>query len=299
MPLWVTVAGAPAWVPIGWAAWMGLMAAAVPALVGRVGAAGTVLAVTGIGWLVARRLSAPLEWLRRYHLDDVETTAMGPGALVRRIPWARVHTLTQERHTLCIAGDGHSISVPLAPIVRAQAWATVVARVIPDLADELWALLEEGEPVRLAPSLDPPTRTLAWWAWMPAAVAAIAGAGLLGALVAVALAAAERAVALLRVRTGSVTIHRAGVALRTWARGVFASWPRAEVVHGPDGLVVGVAEGAFGRVPTALPNFWAAAAVIQLKAKLGLRAGASVHFRVRVGDDGVAVVGEIEPGADA
>src|SRR6185295_17106493 len=173
-------------------------------------------------------------------------------------------TLTQERRTLRVAGDGQTIRVPLAPLVRGQAWGVVVARVIPLLADELWALLEEGEQVRLAPPLDPPTRTLAWWALAPAAVAVVAGAGPLGLLVAIAVVAGERAVGLLRVQAGAVTIHRAGVALRTWARRVFASWPRAEVVHGPEGLVVGVSDGFSGRVATALPNFWAAAAVIQL-----------------------------------
>jgi hypothetical protein len=77
---------------------------------------------------------------------------------------------------------------------------------------------------------------------------------------------------------------------------VFAAWPRAEVVHGPHGLVVGT-QGGSGRVPRALPNFWAAAAVIQMKAQLGLRANAAVHFRVRLDEDGFAVVGEEEPGA--
>lgn len=42
-----------------------------------------------------------------------------------------------------------------------------------------------------------------------------------------------------------------------------------------------------------------AAGVIQTKAKLGLRAGASVHFCVRVADDGLCVVGEVDATADA
>jgi hypothetical protein len=298
-PLWLTVPGARLGVPLGWLGWMVSVALLAPAVVDRLGAAGAALGVMGLGWLLAARLPSPLEWLRRYHLDDVELTAMGPGATVRRLPWARVHTLTQERRSLRVAGDGQAFRVPLAPIVRHEAWASVLAHVIPELADELWALLEEGEQVRLAPPLDPPTRALGWWAYAPALVAVVTAAGTIGVLVALALAAGERALALVRVRTGAVTIHRAGVALRTWAHRVFASWPRAEVVQGPEGLVVGVADGASGRVPTALPNFWAAAAVIQLKAQLGLRAGASVHFRVRMGDDGFAVVGEIEPGADA
>src|SRR5205085_7782195 len=117
------------------------------ALVAYVGAAGVVLAVVGLGWLIGTRIAAPLEWLRRYHLDDVELTAMGPGTRVRRIPWSRVHTLTQERRTLRVAGDGQMMRVPLAPVVRGGAWGAVVARVIPELADELWALLEDGEQV--------------------------------------------------------------------------------------------------------------------------------------------------------
>jgi hypothetical protein len=295
--LWLTIPGARAGVPVGWLASMTVAAMAAPAVVGWLGSAGAVIVMLAVGWLVARRVPSPLEWLRRYHLDDTEVTAMGPGSTVRRLPWCRVHTFTQERRRLTLVGDGTAISVPLLPVVRAGAWGAVLARVVPELADELWALLEDGEPVRLAPPLDPPTTALLWWAYAPALLAGTVGAGATGAAIAIVLAAAERVVALLRVRAGAVTIHRAGVALRTWVRGVFASWPRAEVVHGPHGLVVGVTQGASGRVPTALPNFWAAAAVIQMKAQLGLRANATVHFRVRVGEDGFAVVGEIEPAA--
>lgn len=294
--LWLTVPGAGAGTPLGWLVWMVVVGVSAGAVVAALGAAGAVIAVLAVGWLVARRLPAPLEWLRCYHIDDLEVTAMGPGPRVRRLPWSRVHTITQERQTLTLVGDGMRISVPLGPLVRTSAWGGVLARVVPDLADELWALLEEGEQVRLAPPLDPPTSVLAWWAYAPALLAGVAGGGTAGVAVALALAAGERAVALLRVRAGAVTIHRAGVALRTWVRGVFASWPRAEVMDGPHGLVVGT-PGASGRVPRALANFWAAAAVIQMKAQLGLRANATVHFRVRVGEDGFAVVGEVEPSA--
>src|SRR5262249_8546491 len=105
-PLWLTVRGASMWLPLGWAVWIGVVAVAATELVGRIGAAGAILIVGGAGWLLATRLASPLEWLRRYHLDDVELTAMGPGSVVQRIPWRRVHTLTQERRALRVAGDG-------------------------------------------------------------------------------------------------------------------------------------------------------------------------------------------------
>ena len=62
-------------------------------------------------------------------------------------------------------------------------------------------------------------------------------------------------------------------------------------------LVVGVTHGVATRVSRTVTNFWAAAPVIQLKAQLGLRANATVHFRVRVGGDGFAVIGEVDPAA--
>ena len=142
-PLWVTIPGARVGVPAGWVAWMVGVGLAVPAVVAHVGAAGAVIGVLAVGWLVARRVVSPLEWLRGYHVDDTEVTAMGPGRAVRRLPWYRVHTLIQERGTLTFVGDGMRIGVPLQPLVQSGAWTAVLARVVPELADELWALLEE------------------------------------------------------------------------------------------------------------------------------------------------------------
>jgi len=293
--LWLTVRGSSVRVPLGWGAWLVCVGLAAGPLTTVLGPAGAVLVLGAVGWLLASRLPPPVEWLRRYHVDDVEVTAMGPGSTVRRLPWSRVHTLAQERGTLKVVGDGCLIRLPARPLVRSGAWATLLARVVPDLADELWLLLDQGEQVRLTPSLEPATARLAWWTYAPVLAAAALGSGTTGVTVGLGLAVLERAIALGRARAGTVTLHRTGVALRARIHGLFAAWPRAEVVHEPDGLVVGIPQGASARVPAALPNFWAAAAVIQLRARLGLQAAGTVHFRACIGEDGFAVVGEVEP----
>jgi hypothetical protein len=66
-------------------------------------------------------------------------------------------------------------------------------------------------------------------------------------------------------------------------------------MHGPHGLLVGPTEGECGLVATSLPNFWAAAPVIETKTRLGPGPGATVHFRVRLAEGRLAVVGEVEP----
>lgn len=295
--LWLTVRGTEGRVPLAWVAWVVAVGCAAAPVTAQLGSAGAVLVFGAVGWLLARRLPPPVEWLRRYHIDDTEVTAMGPGKTVRRLSWSRVHTLTQERRALKLVGDGLVIRLPGRPLMQSGVWAALLARIVPDLADELWVLLEEGEQVRLAPSPEPATVGLAWWAYAPVVIAALCGAGTPGLTVAVGLALLERAIARAHARAGTVTLHQTGVALRARIRGLVATWPRAEVMREPDGLVVGVSQGASARVPTALPNFWAAAAVIQLRAQLGLRAGASVHFRAHIGEDGFAVVGEVEPSA--
>src|SRR5262245_616442 len=89
-PLWVTMRGAPARVAFGWLAWT-VAAVAATALVATVlGPAGPVVAILTVGWLLARRHGSPLEYLRRYHLDDVEVMALGPWRRVQRITWAQV-----------------------------------------------------------------------------------------------------------------------------------------------------------------------------------------------------------------
>ncbi len=292
--LWLTVRGTSGPVALGWLVWMAVAGLAAGPLAAHLGPAGAVLLLGAVGWLLASRLAPPVEWLRRYHVDDAEVTAMGPGTIVRRLAWSRVHTLTQQRGTLTVVGDGLVIRLPERPLVQSRLWGTLLARIVPDLADELWVLLEEGEQVRLVPSPEPRTGVLGWWAYAPVLVAAACGCGVAGLAVGMGVALLERTLAFGRARAGTVTLHRTGVALRSRIRSLFAAWPRAEVVHESDGLVVGVPHGASARVPAALPNFWAAAAVIQLRAQLGLRAGASVHFRARIGDDGFAVVGEID-----
>jgi hypothetical protein len=293
-PLWFTVPGAPRWVPALWLGWMLGAPLVGGALLGAYGPAGALVVVGAIGWMLARRLPAPRESLCRYHLDDVELTAMGPGRRVRRLPWSAIDTLTQERRVLRLEGDGATIRLPLRPLVESAAWGAVLARTVPALAGEMWALLEEGEPVRLAPSLDPPTSGLFWWAWAPATLTALAAAGGAGLGLLAALALAERAVALVRTRARAVALHRggAGVRRRLWA--TIVSWPRLEVVRVPDGLLLTSHGRTCGLVRCGLPNFWAAAPVIEMRAHLGPRAGATVHFRVRVAADGPAVVGEVE-----
>jgi hypothetical protein len=295
--LWLTLRGAAGVLPVVWLAWLVVAVLAAPPLVAALGPAGGVLVILAGGWLAACRLQSPLEWLRRYHLDDAEVTVMGPGQRVRRLPWCRVQGFTQERQALRLEGGGLALRLPLLPLVRAGAWERVLARVVPELASEMWALLDEGEALRLAPPHDPPLRGLAPWAYLPALAACVAAAGPIGLAVGTAVALAERTVGWLRVRAGAVMLHRTGVALRKRMRGLFVAWPRAEVTSLPRGLVVGVADGAVGVVSSALPNFWAAAAVIEMKARLGARADAAVHFRARLGSGGFSVVGEVEPTA--
>jgi DNA-binding transcriptional LysR family regulator len=113
---------------------------------------------------------------------------------------------------------------------------------------------------------------------------------------ALALALAERVVAFFCRRAGAVTLDRAGLTLRRRGRQVLVPWDQAEVVRAPQGLFVAVPGGACGLVASRLPNFWAAAPVIETRARLGPHS-APVHFRVRVAGGALAVVGEIEPAA--
>src|SRR6476661_1480680 len=77
--LWLTLPGASPVVGVAWVVWVTGAAVAASLLVALLGPAGAVLAVLVPGWLVARRLPPPTECLRRYHLDDAEVTAFGPG----------------------------------------------------------------------------------------------------------------------------------------------------------------------------------------------------------------------------
>ena len=287
-PLWLTVPGASAAVLLGWVAWLAL-AALAPALVAAYfGPAGTMLAVVTLGWWLARRATEPGEALRRYHLDEEEVIVMGPGTAVRRLPWSEVVTLTEARHALVLEGRGMRLRLPLAAAVR----SALLGRVAAGLAAELWALLDEGESVRLGPATDPLPRALAWWVYAPALAAWLAGAGTAGLAVAFVVALVERGVAGLRRRAGSVTLERGGVRLGR----VVVPWAGAEVRRVEDGLLVGARGGASVLVPTRITNFWAAVPVIETKAQLGPWS-ATVRFRVRRGEGGLALVGEVEPTA--
>src|SRR5229473_2825055 len=206
-PLWLTVRGASPVVLALWVAWLGLAALAPWLLAGHVGPAGATLVVVSAGWWLARRAPAPGEALRRYHLDEAEVIAMGPGRAVRRLAWSEVVTLTEARHALAVEGHGTRLRLPLAAAVR----SALLDRVAAGLAAELWALLDEGETVRLGPATDPLPRALAWWVYVPALAAGLAGAGTAGLAVALVVVLMERAVAGFRRRASSVTLDRGGV----------------------------------------------------------------------------------------
>lgn len=293
--LWLTLRGASAAVPLGWLVWLAVMAVVGPRLAGVLGPAGAVLLVLAAGWVVARRVPSPREWLRTYHLDDDEITVMGPGPRVVRLPWPQVTTLTQEPRAVRLEGEGTVVRLPLQALVETGAWGAVLARVVPTLAEEAWMLLDQGEEVRLHPPVEPPTRLLVWWAYLPALFACVAGAGTAGLHVAFSVAVLERAVSLLLAWIGTVTLHRAGVAFRTPLRAVRVAWPRLIVLRAGRGLLLETQRGRTGFLRASLPNFWAAAPVIEIKAQLGPRVVATVHFWVRQEVDGPAVVGEIEP----
>jgi hypothetical protein len=279
-------------VVLGWLAWVLGVALGSVVATHWLGAWGAALAVLGTGWLLARQLPVPGEWWRWYHLDDLELTAVGPGHVVRRLPWNAIERLTQERTTVRLEAPGMTIALPLDAVVRSEAWDAILARVVPGLAGSMWARLEDGEEVRLRPPVEPRPETLLWWAWLPGVVACATGAS--GPAV-VALVAAERLLAWLRARRGTVALHRRCVDVRAGLRRLLVTWQRAEMVRAPHGLLVGEQDGGCGLVATSLPNFWAVVPVIETKVALAPGADATVHFRVRRADGRLAVVGEVEP----
>jgi len=292
-PLWVTLRGAPASLLAQWIAWTAVAVVAARWIGGSFGPAGVVVGILTGGWWLARRRSTPLDWARRYHLDDVEVIALGPWRRVQRITWAQVEHVTQERHALVLAGAGRSVPLPLRPLLATSAWGPVLARVVPTLAADLWERLDAGQ-VRLVPHADPPTASLLWWAYVPAALAGLAAVSPIAIVIAVGLALGERLGAWLVGRARACVLQPAGIDVRGRHGRLFVPWAHALVTPATDGLGVSVPGHDPGFVPTAAPSFWAAAAVIELRAQLGPNYAADVHFRVRFENGGIAVVGEVE-----
>jgi len=292
--LWLTVPGARPRVALGWLLWVGLAVLGAPQVIAVLGAAGAVLGLLAGGWVLARFLPSPLECLRRYHIDDLEITAMGPGAKVRRLAWASVETVTQRGRVLGLAGDGISVAVPFATVAQTALWSAALSRVVPELATEVWDRLEDGEEVRLAPALDPAWGALAWWAWGPAALAAIVGAGASAVALAGALGLAERTVAFVVARAGRVRLDRAGIALRSGRQGRVIPWSRARVARVDHGVSVAERDGTPTLIRAGLRNFWIALPVIELRATLAPHCPPRVTFRARCADGGLAVVGEVD-----
>jgi hypothetical protein len=292
-PLWVTLRGAPTRLLGLWIAWV-LAAVAVATVVGGVfGPGGLVVGILTGGWAFARRQSSPLDWTRRYHLDDTEVLALGPWRRVQRITWAQVEYATQERHALVLAGAGRSVALPLRPLLATSAWGPVLARVVPALAADIWERLEAGA-VRLVPHADPPAASLLWWAYVPAALACAVTRDPAALVVMVGLALGERLGAHVVGRARACVLQPAGIDVRGRHGRVFVPWAHALVTPAGDGLGVGIPGHDPGYVSTAAPSFWAAAAVIELRAQLGPNYAAEVSFRVRFENGGIAVVGEIE-----
>jgi hypothetical protein len=272
---------------------LAVVAVSSPLVTWLLGPAGTMLVVLGAGWWFARTLPGPVECLRRYHLDDVEVVVMGPGRYVRRLAWTAIDAVVQERRTLTLVGGGTRVRLPLLRLVAAEVWGAALVRVVPSLAADLWTRVEDGS-VKLAPASAPPASSLAWWAWLPAALACVVSAGTSGLVAAVVLAALERAAAWLRAQTRAVTLLRAGVESTVGRRTVVVPWADALVRPTPEGLVVSSDAGHTILVSTQVPNFWAIAPVVELRAQLGGDCPAEVHFRVRIDGGGLEVVGEID-----
>jgi len=293
MPLWVCLRGASSRMVAQWLAWTAAMVGFAVLVDGAFGPAGAVVGILTVGWCLARRRSTPLDWTRRFHLDDVEVIAMGPWRRIQRITWAQVEHVTQERHALVLSGVGRTVALPLGPLLETSAWGPVLARVVPTLAAEIWERLDGGT-VRLVPHADPPTASLLWWAYVPATLAVLVTGSPAALMLALGLAVGERLGAWVVGRARACVLQPAGIDVRGPHGRVFVPWAHALVTPAIDGLGVSVPGHDAGFVPTAAPSFWAAAAVIELRAQLGPNYAADVHFRVRFENGGIAVVGEVE-----
>jgi hypothetical protein len=194
---------------------------------------------------------------------------------------------------LVLSGGNQSVALPLPGLLATAAWAPILARVVPSLAADLWERLEAGS-VRLVPHTDPPLASLLWWAYVPAILACATTPGPTGLLIVVALAVTERAVSWLVGRSRACILQPAGIDVRGPQGRVFVPWAHALVGPADEGLGIAVPGHDPGIVPTAAPSFWAAAAVIELRAQLGPNYAADVHFRVRFENGGVTVFGEVD-----
>jgi len=179
-------------------------------------------------------------------------------------------------------------------LAETSLWSAALARVVPELATDVWDRLEDGEEVRLAPVLDPAWTTLTWWAWGPTAVASVAigGAGALG--IAAVLASAERVVVFALAHARRIRLDRAGIAIRDGRRGRVIPWSRVEVARVEQGIRVADRDGAATVIRAGLRNFWIALPVIELRATLAPHCPSRVTFRARCADGGLAVVGEVD-----
>jgi hypothetical protein len=258
-----------------------------------VGMVGALVPVAAAGWLLARHLPSPVDCLRRFHLDDVELTAMGPARFVRRMRWDEVDGLTQDRQCLVVRGNGAQMRVPLDGLRGVRAWGDVMVRVVPSIAAQLWTRLEVGA-ISLRPALDPPVASLATWGWLPLGLAAFGLRSADAVVAAIALVLAERSLAWLYARAGAVTVSERGIELFNHRGRYMVPWGDAVVMPSVDGLGIGRPGREPGLLSTTAAEFWAAAPVIELRAQLGPDCPTEVCFRARVEADGLAVVGEIE-----
>jgi len=292
-PLWLTFRGGAPSLGAAWLSW--IVGATLFAWATRepFAEAGGVLPILVVGWLLSRHVPSPIEPFKRYHLDDTELTAMGPGHRVRRIAWAEVESVTQERQGLVVRGSGRTIRVPLHALRSVGGWGIVLVRVVPVVAARLWARLDRGS-VHLRPRLDPPFGTTLLWAWVPALLTCVVAAGLRGAALAAAAAIAERVVGWVGARTHGLTLEPRGLTLHGRRTPRFVPWGDVMASATHEGLEVSRPGRDPETLPTSLRDYWAAAPVIELRAQLGPDCPGEVCFRARVDGGSLAVVGEIE-----
>lgn len=291
-PLWATIRGAPRRLAAAWVAWTALVGILAVPLGTTLGGGGVVVSVLTLGWLIARRLPDPAAPWRWHHVDDVEVTRMGPGRRVRRLAWDACRGYAATAFGLRLEGGGHAMVVPLPSCHGEGIWRAVLTGVVPGRADALWRAHEQGA-VRLAPALEPDAAALASWAWMPAAVATVLAPSLPAAGLAVALAAVQCLLARARSEWRSVVLQPSGVVVPGDGRRCFVAWDEMRTEIGPRGLEVHGPRGS-GLVAPDVPDFMAVAAVVRLRADLGLVTAEHVSFRVALDGGGLAVVGEVE-----